>query len=140
MLKDWPPFETSLPKLKSERGQRVRDLVSRLELDLLVVLSSGARGQRGNVRYVSNYATTSQSSCVLWAREGAPRLVVPYPVHRLWAEATSWIEDIQTDADYARAIARYLQELGLSRAKIGWVGPPFLLEGVHSGFDAWLSR
>jgi Xaa-Pro aminopeptidase len=126
----------SITQLKTEREERIPSLVQRLALDVLVVLSGGARGQRGNVRYLSNYATTSQSSCVLWPRDGFPRLIVPYSVHRLWAEATSWIRDIQVDADYPRAIARYLQEQRLDRGKIGWVGPPYLLEGVRAGFQA----
>jgi Xaa-Pro aminopeptidase len=133
------PEPVSIARLKAEREARMRDLVARLGLDVVVAVSGGARGQRGNVRYLSNYATTSQSSMVLWAREGAPRLIVPYSVHRCWAETTSWIPDIQVDADYARAISAYLRQQHAERAKIGWAGPPYLLEGVRASFDA-LSR
>ncbi len=127
----------SIAQLKSERLARVRDLIERLDLDVLVALSGGARGQRGNVRYLANYATTSQSSMVLWAKKGAPRLIVPYSVHRCWAETTSWISDIQVNADYAGAIAQYLRQMQIERPIIGWAGPPYLLEGVRASFDAF---
>lgn len=136
MLADAGHFEYSPAQLQRERQDRVSDLLDRLDLDVLVVLSGGARGQRGNVRYVSNYATLSQSSCVLWPRAGVPRLLVPYSVHKLWAAEMSWIRDIQLDANYPRAIAQYLQERHLERARIGWVGPSLLLDGLRAQFDA----
>lgn len=128
--------EASLSKLKAEREEKLVTLMDRLGLDVLVGLSGGARGQRGNVRFLANYATTSQSSCMLWARTGMPRLLVPYSVHRCWAESMSWIEDIQVDPDYPSAIAGYLKEQGGIQGKIGWVGPPLLLDAVRSGFEA----
>lgn len=122
--------------LKAEREEKLITFMDRLGLDALVCLSGGARGQRGNGRFLANYATTSQSSCVLRVRKGASRLLVPYSVHRYWAESMSWTEDIQVDPDYPGAIARYLKEQGCVRGKIGWVGPPFLLDAVRSGFEA----
>ncbi len=130
------PEPVSIARLKAEREERIRALIEHLGLDMLVVLSGGARGQRGNVRYLSNYATTSQSSMVLWAKEGTPRLIVPYSVHRCWAETTSWIPDIQVDVDYARAVSAYLRQQHAERANIGWAGPPYLLEGVRASFEA----
>ncbi|MBC8492438.1 MAG: aminopeptidase P family protein [Chloroflexi bacterium] len=128
--------EASLRKLRAEREEKLITLMDRLGLDVLVALSGGARGQRGNVRFLANYATTSQSSCVLWARAGVPRLLVPYSVHRYWAESMSWIEDIQVDPDYPNAIARYLREQDCDQGKIGWAGPPLLLDAVRLGFEA----
>jgi Xaa-Pro aminopeptidase len=123
--------EVSTQKLRAEREGKLAGLMERLDLDALICLSGGARGQRGNVRFLANYATTSQSSCALWAREGLPRLLVPYSVHRYWAESMSWIEDIEVTADYPRAIARYLKERGITHAKVGWTGPPLLVDAVH---------
>jgi Xaa-Pro aminopeptidase len=128
-------LDASLRKLKAEREEKVVNLMDRLGLDVLVGLSGGDRGQRGTVRFLANYSTTSQSSCVLWAREGAPRLLVPYSVFRYDAEAMSWVQDIQVDPDYPVAIARYLKEQKCTRGKLGWVGPPLLVQSVRSGLE-----
>lgn len=128
--------ETALQKLRAERQERVAGLMDRLGLDVLVCLSGGARGQRGNVRFLTNYPTTSSSSCVLWARSGLPRLVVPYSVHLYWAQFLSWIQDVALEADYANAISRYLEERGYRQGRIGWVGPPLLLDAVRARFQA----
>jgi len=128
--------EATLRRLRAERDQEVSAFMERLGLDVLVGLSGGARGQRAAVRFLANYATNSQTSCLVWARNEAPRLVLPYSVFLYDAEGMSWIEDIQVDADYPAAIARYLGEHGRTKGRLGWVGPPLLLQSVRSDLNA----
>lgn len=130
--------DVSLSKLKEERRGKLVGFMEQLDLDVVIGLSGGARGQRGIVRFLAEYATTSQSSCAVWARESSARLIVPYSVHRYWAKSMSWLDDIQVDAEYPAAIAAYLTERNATGAKVGWAGIPHLVDSVRSEVEILL--
>lgn len=125
---------TTLSQMRMERLEQTSRFLEQQQLDVLVAISSGSRGQRGNVRWLSNYATSSGSSVFLCSRKGPPRLLVSYPVHRFWAQDTSWLDDIQVTSDYPSSIACYLEHQHFDTGRVGWVGPPILLEALQEGF------
>lgn len=112
--------------VRKDRFERLTAMLARQNCKALAVAGRGLYGQRGNLRFVSNYSPVTQNSLALFTPGAPPRLLVPYPIHVYWAGSTSWFEDIQLTSDYAADAASYLQSVGCEGATIGIASAPFI--------------
>ena len=122
----WQTYIVSPPALQAERFSRPYPWMDESGLDALLVLGNGARGRKGNLRYVSNYAAVSRYGAALVPRNGDPALFVPYPVHIPWAQEMSWISDVRLTTNLAGDVAQIFQDRGASRVRLGLIGQEFV--------------
>ncbi len=115
--------------LQADRTGRARAVLADRQWDALLVASGAALGQRGNVRYLANYATTTRYSILLSPAQGDAVLFVPYPVHVYWAEGLTWTPHVRYTANPAADIARAIHDSG-ARA-IALAGKEFLPAGME---------
>lgn len=118
----WELCSVPVPELRLERFQRLHRMMDVEGLDALVVLASATLGQKGNLRYVTNYRPISRHAGVVFPRHGTPVLFVPYAVHVVWAEKTSWVDEARFSPDFAKDMSTVLQERGIAAGDIGLVG------------------
>ena len=88
-----------------DRAARARALLAAQGWDALLVASGAALGQRGNVRFLANYPTTTRYSALLFPARGDAMLFVPYPVHVYWAEGLCWTPQVRYTTDLAADVA-----------------------------------
>lgn len=118
----WDVCVVAVPDLQQERYERVRTMMDTYAFDALVVVTSAALGQKGRLRYLTNYSPVSRFAGVVFPRQGEPVLFVPYPVHAAWAENVSWIDDVRFSSDFPNDMAAVLRELGCADGRVGIAG------------------
>jgi Xaa-Pro dipeptidase len=114
---------TKLEGLHKERLERALAFLSAQELDSLIVFSSDSIQSRGNVRYLTNYATPYGTSLAMLHRGGNNILLVPAGSFQIgWASDMAWTADIRAVTNYVSAIVAELQSAGLASRGIGLAG------------------
>ena len=82
--------------LKQARLDRTFAYMNKLHLDILVAASTDSIQNRGNVRFLTNYATAFGSSLVAVPKGDEPVLLVPAGSFQSgWAQEMAWVTDIR---------------------------------------------
>lgn len=109
--------------LKQARLNRTFAHMNELDLDILIAASTDSIQNRGNVRFLTNYATAFGSSLVVVPKGDEPVLLVPAGSFQSgWAQEMAWVTDIRPVQDFAAATVDLLAEIGGGRATVGLVG------------------
>jgi len=119
--------------LKQARLNRTFTYMNELGLDILIAASTDSIQNRGNVRFLTNYATAFGSSLVVVPKGDQPVLLVPAGSFQSgWAQETGWVTDIRPVQDFAAATVDLLAEIGGGRATVGMVG----FESLHGSIES----
>ena len=98
-----------IEQLQKERLEQALTFLLHQEIDSLVVFSTDSIQSRGNVRYLTNYATPYGTSLAILHRGGANILLVPAGSFQSgWAKDMAWTADIRAVGNYVDAIAEEL--------------------------------
>jgi Xaa-Pro dipeptidase len=119
--------------LKQAMLDRTFAHMNELDLDILIAASTDSIQNRGNVRFLTNYATASGSGLVVVPKGDEPALLVPAGSFQSgWAQETAWVTDIRPVQDFAAATVDTLAEIGEGRATVGLVGSESLPGFIES--------
>jgi Xaa-Pro dipeptidase len=109
--------------LQQGRLHRAFGFMRQADLDILIVASTDSMRSRGNVRFLTNYATWSDSSLAILVQGGQPVLLVPAGAFQFgWAKRMAWVTDIRAVNDFAIASLDVLHEFGRRQAVVGLAG------------------
>jgi Xaa-Pro dipeptidase len=115
---------TSLSETK-RRLEAIREKMSGEGLDALIVFSQVILGEKGAVRYISNYRLLTRKDYLVLPLSGDPMMVVPTLGQQISALQVSWVKDIRTGsetADMIREVAQKVKTAGSDDSRIGIVG------------------
>jgi Xaa-Pro aminopeptidase len=122
-------------KERDRRYGLIRQEMVKRGLDALVVISDAQINQKGFVKYVTNYRSILYNLVVVFPLEGEPRLLVPSPVQQYWANLLSWIPDVREEVPgVAESIVKSIEDMGLSRAKLGLINDKIMPADVYRSF------
>ena len=94
-------------------------------LQALIVFSQVVLGEKGAVRYISNYRLLTRKDYLVLPLSGDPMLVVPTLGQKLSALQASWIQDVRSGGDTAGMIREMTEKIkrdGNEKGPIGIVG------------------
>jgi Xaa-Pro aminopeptidase len=115
--------QVNLAELKRERLKRSYSFLHEENLDLLLVGSTDSIQSRGNVRYLTNYATVYGNSLAILANQSEPILLVPSGSFQLgWAKDMAWSGDIRAVNNYLEAFVSEVARLGVVGGRVGLAG------------------
>jgi Xaa-Pro aminopeptidase len=118
-----------------ERDRRyglIRQEMVKQGLDALVVIGNAQINQKGFVKYLTNYRSILYNLIVIFPLDGEPRLLVPSPVQQYWANLLSWIPDVREEVPgVAESIVKNLEDIGLSRAKLGLINDKIMPADIY---------
>lgn len=118
-----------------ERDRRyalVREKMSAEGLDALVVVGNAQMNQKGFVRYLSNYRSIIYNLAVIFPLNGEPRFLVPSPLQNYWAGRCAWIPYISQTPKLGEGLTKHIQDMGLSKARIGIINKDIMSAQAHS--------
>jgi hypothetical protein len=90
-----------------EIARRVKVIKGRMKnegLEALIVFSQVILGEKGAVRYISNYRLLTRKDYLVLPLSGDPMLVLPTLGQQMSALQVSWIKDIRCSGDTAGMI------------------------------------
>jgi Xaa-Pro aminopeptidase len=117
---------------RDRRYSLIREKMAAQGLDALVVIGNAQINQKGYVKYLTNYRSILYNLVVLFPRKGEPRLLVPSPVQKYWAGLLSWIGQIEEEIPgLSEALVRELQNMGLSKGKLGLINDTVMPADVY---------
>jgi len=112
-----------LEQLQKERLEQALTFLSMEDLDSLIVFSTDSIQSRGNVRYLTNYATHYGTSLAILHKGGAHTLLVPSGSFQLgWAKDMAWTADIRAVSSYVDGIVEEMFKMGVASGRIGLAG------------------
>ena len=94
-------------------------------LQALIVFSQVVLGEKGAVRYISNYRLLTRKDYLVLPLIGDPVLIVPTLGQQISAMKASWIRDVRSGGEtegMIREVAEKLKRDGLEKETIGIVG------------------
>ena len=94
-------------------------------LQALIVFSQVVLGEKGAVRYISNYRLLTRKDYLVLPLIGDPVLIVPTLGQQISAMKASWIKDVRSGGEtegMIREVAEKLKRDGLEKETIGIVG------------------
>jgi Xaa-Pro aminopeptidase len=94
-------------------------------LQALIVFSQVILGEKGAVRYISNYRLLTRKDYLVLPLTGDPVLIVPTLGQQISAMKTSWIQDVRSGGEtegMIREVASKIRTDGLEKGTIGIVG------------------
>jgi Xaa-Pro dipeptidase len=109
----------------TRRIEALRTEMKNAGMDALLVFSQVLLGEKGGVRYLSNYRLSSRKDYLLLTLSGDPMLVVPTLGQQKVALSTSWVSDIRAGGDtegMVREIASCVKARSLHTGVIGITG------------------
>jgi Xaa-Pro aminopeptidase len=119
-------------KERDRRYGLIRQEMVRQGLDGLVVIGNAQINQKGFVKYLTNYRSILYNLIVIFPLQGEPRLLVPSPVQQYWANLLSWIPDVREEVPgVAESIVKSLEDMGLSRAKLGLINDTIMPADIY---------
>jgi Xaa-Pro aminopeptidase len=105
---------------RDRRYKLVREQMAAQGLDAMLVICSAQIEQKGFLKYLTNYRNTLYNLVAIFPLTGEPKLLVPSPVAKYWAERLSWITDVvEEKPSLNEALVRCIKEMGLAKAKVG---------------------
>ena len=105
---------------RDRRYQLIRERMAAQGLDAMLVIGNAQIEQKGFLKYLTNYRNTLYNLVAIFPRVGDPKLLVPSPVQKYWAERLSWILNVEEEKpSLNEALVRSIEEMGLSKAKVG---------------------
>ena len=123
----------TIDSLRQEHLNQALAFLDRYELEGLIAASTDSIQSRGNVRYLTNYATNYGTSLAILSRRGLLLLIVPAGSFQLgWARDMSWADEARAVKDYQDAILVGLADAGIDRGNVGLAG----LEDLPGSLDA----
>ncbi len=109
----------------TRRVEAIRGRMQKEGLETLIVFSQVILGEKGAVRYISNYRLLTRKDYLVLPLTGDPMMVVPTLGQQISALQVSWIKDIRCSADTAGMIHEVADKIRADRnenATIGVVG------------------
>jgi Xaa-Pro dipeptidase len=91
----------------------------------LIVFSQVILGEKGAVRYISNYRLLTRKDYLVLPLEGDPTLILPTLGQQMAAMKASWIRDVRSSGEtegMIREVAEKIKRYGLEKGTIGIVG------------------
>jgi Xaa-Pro dipeptidase len=91
----------------------------------LIVFSQVILGEKGAVRYISNYRLLTRKDYLVLPLEGDPALILPTLGQQMAAMKASWIRDVRSGGEtegMIREVAEKIKGYGLEKGTIGIVG------------------
>jgi len=126
-------------KERDRRYGLIRQEMLKSHLDALVVIGSAQINEKGFVKYLTNYRSILYNLVVVFPLEGEPRLLVPSPVQQYWANLLSWIPDVREETPgIAESIVKSIEDMGLSRARLGLINDKIMPASVYHSLAAAL--
>jgi Xaa-Pro aminopeptidase len=107
------------------RVESIREKMSDEGLDTLFVFSQVILGEKGAVRYISDYRLLTRKDYLVLPLSGDPIMVVPTLGQKISALQVSWIKDIRSGGETAgmiREVAEKIKSAGNEDATVGIVG------------------
>ena len=107
-------------KDKELRYQQLRTAMAKAGLDAMLVICDAQIEKKGLLKYLTNYRNTLYNLVAIFPLEGEPRLLVPSPVQRVWAERLSWINHVVLQKPSLETVlVEQIREMGLEKARFG---------------------
>jgi Xaa-Pro dipeptidase len=107
------------------RVEAIRNKMSDEGLDILIVFSQVILGEKGAVRYISDYRLLTRKDYLVLPLSGDPMMIVPTLGQQISALHVSWIKDIRFSSEAAGMIGEVAQKVkSVCRddARVGIVG------------------
>lgn len=102
------------------RYRNLREAMKREGLDAMLVICDAQIEKKGLLKYLTNYRNTLYNLVAVFPLEGTPKLLVPSPVQRIWAERLSWINDVVLQKPTLEPVlVDTIREMGLEKAHFG---------------------
>lgn len=123
----------------TRRVHALRGEMGNAGIDALLVFSQALLGEKGAVRYLSEYRLSTRKDYFLLTQSGDPTLVVPTLGQQKVAMSTSWVRDVRSGGDtegMIREIASRLRASGVQKGVVGITG----LLGSFPHYDYELLR
>jgi Xaa-Pro dipeptidase len=107
------------------RVKAIREKMSDEGIDTLIVFSQVILGEKGAVRYISDYRLLTRKDYLVLPLSGDPMMVVPTLGQQISALQVSWIKDIRFGGEtegMIREVAEKVKEVSNEDAMVGIVG------------------
>ena len=119
---------------RDRRYKLVRDKMSAMDLDALIVAGNVQINQKGFVRYLSNYNILLYGAFVIFPRQGEPKFLAPSPLQEYWARRLSWIKDVEISPVFGDGLVKNLKAMGLSNGKLGLISDKIMPADTYVAF------
>jgi Xaa-Pro dipeptidase len=112
----------------SEIARRIGAIKERMRdkgLQALIVFSQVILGEKGAVRYISNYRLLTRKDYLVLTLADDPALILPTLGQQMAAMKASWIKDVRSGGEtegIIREVAEKIKSVGLEKGTIGIVG------------------
>lgn len=112
---------------RDRRWQLVRSKMEQRGLDCLALVAIGPGGDMANIAYLSSiHFPGSGGALMVFPRSGEPSVHMAGNLanHAMWRRAQNWVKEIgpmPSPISYAKATIERLQQLGLTKARVGCV-------------------
>jgi Xaa-Pro aminopeptidase len=127
--------EAKTDLFRQKHLERALAFLDQQDLDVLVAASTDSIQSRGNVRYLTNYATSYGTSLAVLDHQRL-LLIVPAGSFQLgWARDMAWADETWAVKDYLNSILEGFAEAGIVRGNVGMVG----IEDLPGSLDVQLS-
>jgi Xaa-Pro aminopeptidase len=107
---------------RDRRYKIVKEKMSAQGLDALIVINSAQINEKGFVKYLTNYRSILYNCVAIFPLDGEPRLLVPSPVQKYWANLLGWIPRAEDQTpNLEESLSKNIREMGLSKARLGLI-------------------
>ena len=117
---------------RDRRYELVRDKMSAMDLDALIVAGNVQIYHKGFVRYLSNYSILLYGALIIFPRHGEAKFLAPSPLQEYWTKRLSWIKDVEISPIFGEGLVKNLKAMGLSKGKLGLINDKIMSADTYS--------